>query len=314
MQRNFYRIVLVCLVFLLFWVTESSLANTERYYYQATPSPSDNFTQAAFSCWIPKEISPSEKIRGVMVVIPSQDADGRDAIKDSSYKKKCKEWKFALVGCYFKGGKGKFYSSVKGGSGRALRDAFKDFSTQSDRRELYDPKMVLIGFSAGAQFAYSMACDRPEDVIAFCANKGVFFTSRALGSTYRTPGLFITNEGDETESLKNTKKIFKDGRGRDAHWAHASRKGGSHKFGNKNTKSFILTFIEETFPLRIKETNPSLSLERLRFDEGFFVDASGKILPGDNRKLERDPEVSWVASELLAEELVEFSSSKAKKK
>ncbi len=273
------------------------------YEYSADPRGSANYLSADFRCWIPDT---SEPIRGVLVIVPQQDADGRDQVNIKAYQEKCKKWNFALVGCYYTGGTTKFYTNPRGGSALALIEAIRSFSDQSDRRELFKAHMAVVGLSAGAQFAFGMACDQPDRVIAFVSNKGVYFQARPVGATYDVPGLFIVGERDETASKENTQKLFNQGRARGALWATTTAEREEHELGNATTISLYLDYLETAIEVRLNKQNYANTLEKLKPWDGVFLSMkTSAMVKGDDRDAERNSDLSWLPTTEFAQQLLD---------
>lgn len=285
-------------------VCSTPVMQAKTYDYVPTARGGSNYLEAGFRCWIPDS---DETLRGVLVVLAGQNSDGRDYTGDKTLRSKCQEWNFALVGCYFKGDADHYYSEARRGSGLALQNALRDFSDQTGKRELNNAPMVLMGFSTGAQFAFGMTCFKSNDVIAFVADKGAFYTSRPDAGTFRTPGLFIVGEKDQdTKSIENTRKMFLRGKERRALWAMHAEKRASHKPADKKVRDIMLDYLDSVIQLRTDPKAPYANPERIRSDAGFFVERqSGEITTRSNREAESSPAWSWLPDEKLAQTIID---------
>lgn len=294
-----YRLLLCTLLFTLLPVT---IARATLYDFSPKPRAGANFISAAFRCWIPDTNQP---LAGVLVVIPGQNADGRDFAQDSDLQSRCKTWNFALIGCYFTGDATRFYSDAGRGSGRALKDAMLNFSDQSGKRELATTSMALMGFSAGGQFAYGMTCYKSKDVLAFVCDKGAFFTSRPNGGALDTPGLFIVGEEDKTKSPVNTLKVFTNGRTRRGIWAMHQELKQAHKPAEKEVRELALDFIQESILLRTDKDRPLNNPDKVKYDAGVFLHrTTGEIKPRPDRTVEDSADWSWIPTQKLAEDIL----------
>jgi len=279
-----------------------SSAESKTYDFSSPPRGSVNYLKAEFRCWIPET---SDPLRGVLVVIPGQNADGRDYADNSSFQEKCQEWNFALIGCHFTGNTDRYYSEARGGSGRALEDAMRDFSDQSGKRELANAPMVLFGFSAGAQFAHSMTSFKSNDVIAFVADKGVYYTSRSDAGTYRTPALFLIGEDDtKTESHQNTLKLFTRGKSQRALWAMHTEMDRAHQPASSSINEHLFDFVASVVETRMDAERPFAKPTRVRADAGFYLNReTGEMANRSDRSAESSPDWSWFPTQELAEKI-----------
>jgi len=297
------RIVLLNVI-TLGLLTSISTIQAKTYDFVPKARSGNNYLQAAFRCWMPETEDP---LRGALVVLAGQNADGREFADDSTLRSQCQKWNFALIGCYFTGDANHFYSEARQGSGLALQNALRSFSDQSGKREVSNLPMALVGFSTGAQFAFSMTCFKSKDVIAFVADKGVFFTSRADSGTYDTPGLFIVGEKDaDTDSVKNTTNLFKRAKGRRALWALHTEIGKPHQPAHSQVQAIYLDFIDGVITTRMDPSRPFTKPKKIRSDAGNYLHRStGEVTDRDNRKAESSPEWSWIPSEELALRITE---------
>ena len=277
-------------------------SRASTFDYRAELRRSANYLTAEFRCWIPESSKP---LAGALVILPGNNIDGREATDVNAYRSWCQEMNFALIGCFFTGDQQHYYSNARGGSGLALIDAVRSFSDQSDRRELYNGHLALIGFSTGAQFVFSFACDEPERVLGFVANKLVYPTARPIGGTYDTPGLFVVGEEDETPSETNTLKIFNEGRDRRALWAVSTAFGQAHADDSQKLAPLFLDYLKAVADLRLNESNPSLDLERLQSWDGIFIHReTGAFVPGEERLASGNPELNWLPGKEIAEKII----------
>lgn len=151
-----------------------------------------NFKCAEFASRIPAQGKP---IRGVLVMIPGSNADGRYMIENHAWEMFARKHHLAMVGCYFQDdnrGMIEGYADARSGSGQALLDYIAKEVNDDPAIKLY-----LFGYSAGGQFAYEFACWKPERTAAFVMNKGgVYYTALAPKATRDTPGLLFLGKRD----------------------------------------------------------------------------------------------------------------------
>ncbi|MGF1678914.1 MAG: hypothetical protein ACFCUX_06945 [Candidatus Methylacidiphilales bacterium] len=270
--------------------------------YEKPPRAGDNFQSASFRCLTPDN---SQPVKAVLILLPALNTDGRDAVKKlGTYQKLVANHNLAVMGCFFTGSEDMDYTQARNGSGLALIEAVRSFSDQSGRRELFNAHFVLIGLSAGAQLAHSFACDRPERVVAFIADKGVYFNGRPLGATYDVPAMFHVGGQDTTPSPANSLKAFEAGRARGALWAYHTSPNEKHIAALPTAQRAFAAFLDSILTARIKE-NPIQPLERLRAFDGVFLDLnSGATVSGENRAAELNPSLSWLPNTTTANLLI----------
>ena len=163
-------------------------------FFDAVPQPGDNFKTAKFACWIPSGVQP----KGVVVMTPGSNSDGRKWVKDSLWREFAKKNSLALVGCYFEDHAPSFveqYIEASKGSGLALLKALDSFGLRT-------AKLFLWGFSAGGEFNYEFTCwlapKEPGRVRAFVVNKGgVYYSLLAPEETRMIPAIFFVGSRDE---------------------------------------------------------------------------------------------------------------------
>ena len=164
-----------------------------------TASPGANYDKAAFRLWYPDN---AKFLRGVLVLVPGSNADGRADVGDRFWQTFASRNDFALIGCRFtdKPHEEAFienYANAAQGSGQALLDALTAFSGRSDHPELANAPLLLWGMSAGGEFNYEFTAWKPERVIAFVVNKGgIYFSALLPAAARHVPALLFVAEED----------------------------------------------------------------------------------------------------------------------
>ena len=256
--------------------------------------PCDNYAKAAFRFWHPADIS---TIKGVAVLVPGVNGDGRWMAHYPLYKSFAEQHGFALLACYFTnpgGIFGKNYCQANMGSGAALLEALRLFAAKSGHPEIENAPLILWGHSAGGQFNYEFACWKPERVIAFIVNKGgCYYTEEPSPETRRVPALFFIGAKDEDFRINNITKFFHGGRDKGALWALAVEPNAGHELGG--TRELAMRFFETIVPLRL---NTSGKLIALNEAAGWIGDLTtftiSRAQAGGNHT------GSWLPSELMA--------------
>jgi dienelactone hydrolase len=158
-----------------------------------------NFAVAAFRWWHPAQ---TMMLRGVVVLVPGSNADGRAQVDDAFWQEFARQHDLALVGCWFKDHPHENmniedYARAGDGSGQALLEAVDRLARAAAHPEAAVAPLILWGHSAGGEFNYEFACWKPARVLAFVVNKGgYYFTHLAPAATRAVPGLFFLGGKD----------------------------------------------------------------------------------------------------------------------
>ena len=216
--------------------------------------PGRNFQTAAFRLWYDDA---EVIIRGVVMLMPGAEFDGRPWVTDPLWQTLAKRHRFALVGAYFLDKPHPLmnieqYVYVPGGSGTALSSALAAFGACTNHPELADAPLAFWGFSAGGEFNYEFAAWDPERVIAFFVNKGgIYYTALTEAATRAVPA-FLCVGGEDTQSrISTVTGLFALNRGVGALWAFASEPGVAHELGR--TREFGAVFLDGIIPLRLPD-------------------------------------------------------------
>ncbi len=161
---------------------------------EVVPTAADNFAVARFMAWTQV---PWEAVRGVIVMVPGSNQDGRTWATLKGWQNFATKHKLCLVGCCLQDRQPSWveqYIDVKNGSGVAFLSAL-------DQLGLAGLPLYLWGFSAGGEFNYELACwlapQKPGLIKAFIVNKGgVYMTLLAPQQTRETPALFFIGNWD----------------------------------------------------------------------------------------------------------------------
>jgi len=244
--------------------------------FDETFPPGRNFDKAEFRLWIPQNLA---QIRGVIVLIPGSNGDGRPEVNDAVWQKFANQHGLALLGCRFtdKPHDQSFiedYVNVSLGSGQALLDALEALARQSQHPELSRTPLLLWGMSAGGQFNYEFVAWKPERVVAFVVNKGGIYYSALLSKAARSvPGILFVG-GRDLEFRTNTiAGLFAVNRRGGALWALAEEPSAGHVVGR--SREMALAFFEDVLPLRLPAA-PSSTLSAISESSGFLGDLKAK--------------------------------------
>lgn len=210
--------------------------------------PRETFDHAVFHLWLPDNAGP---VRGVAVVLDGINVDGRHLAGRKQWQDFAQRNSLALVACYFRTDdlSGMLtYSQAEFGSGRALLAGLAALGKQSGHPEMETGPLFLLGFSAGGQFSYSMACFDPERVAAFCSNKGGIYLTPATEAARNVPGLFIAGKNDTASRRSAIREVYTNNRKLGARWLMAVEPKYGHNTANAN--DLALPFFEAVMKLR----------------------------------------------------------------
>jgi uncharacterized protein (TIGR03435 family) len=212
----------------------------------------DSSTKEAFRYWSPGY---SQSIRGIVVLVPGANQDGRSMLDDAAWQNFAQEHRLALVSCFILG------SDPTDGSGDALERAIATFAAQSAHPELPHAPLLMYGESAGGQFNYNFAFWKPTRVLAFIANKGGIYNDESPDPrAYAIPGLFFIGMNDTKSRIDTITKIWADGRRQGALWALAPQPNSAHEFSK--TPAIARTFFRAVLDSRLP--NPTTAVDGAR--------------------------------------------------
>ena len=217
-----------------------------------TVAPGANYDKAEFRFWYPDS---AKFLRGVLVLAPGSNADGRSDVSDRFWQTFASRNDFALMGCRFtdKAHEEAFvenYANAAQGSGQALLDALTAFSRRSDHPELANAPLLLWGMSAGGQFNYEFTAWKPERVVAFVVNKGgIYFSALLPAAARHVPGLLFVGEEDLDSRNRIIAGLFALNRRAGALWALVEEPNVGHVVGRSQEMAAI--FFDAVVPLRL---------------------------------------------------------------
>ena len=269
-----------------------------------------NFDKAAFRLWYPDQ---SKTIKGVLVLVPGSNGDGRGMVSDLFWQELAVKQNFALLGCYFtdrlhEDMEVEAYANAKEGSGQALLTVLTEFAKKAGFPELADAPLVLWGHSAGGEFNYEFVNWKPERVIAFVVNKGGFYFT-ALGSKQarNVPGIIFTGEKDLQSRKDILKGIFSINRRVGALWTFAEEPGAGHEIGR--TQKLAGIFFNEVIPLRIHEKidlkENSTELQPMFVNTGLAGNCKALNYNAISNE-QKDPSISWLPTLKFADAWLAF--------
>jgi pimeloyl-ACP methyl ester carboxylesterase len=270
---------ILTLVLLSLSVRTSALPPGIRLDWEAPEGA--NYDHAEFRLWRPDPSQPgaARPIRGVLVLMPGSNEDGRGLVEDPHWQAFAERHDMALLGCWFsdKPHPQMFfenYADAARGSGQALLDALTAFSAQVRRPELATVPLLLWGMSAGGQFNYEFVAWKPERVAGFIVNKGGVYYSALLSAAARqVPGLFFIGGKDLETRQQAIRGLFAMNRRGGAFWAFIEEPTMAHVIGR--SREIATMYFDELIPSRFappSPTAPSPGLLPLAEASGFIGD------------------------------------------
>lgn len=252
-----------------------------KWDYDAAPHGIQGTLVARFRVWIPDA---SQPVRGMIVLVPGLDQDGRGAAEAGDWQALARELRFGLVACNFTssdGGGGYCYAGR--GSGKLLLNALEKFATAENRPEIAQAPLLLWGHSAGGQFNYNFACWKPERTLAFVVNEGAYYyDTPATSLTRSTPAILFAGEKDKPERIANITHLFQTGRMQGALWAFCLEKGMGHSIGP--SQHVAQQFFRSVVSLRLPDGGLDSGMKHLGASDGLLAAHGGDALPAAQYK------------------------------
>jgi len=223
-------------------------------------SKGQNFELAEFRFWKPNS---NNDYKGVLVIVPGFNYDGRKAVLDSVWQNFATKHNFLIAACHFKDYKDSIgkppYREASKGSGEALLTAIKSYSKTISKNYINDLPLLFFGFSAGGQYNYEFACWKPEKVLSFVVNKGGYYqTGIAPIETHKVPAIFFIGEDDKYYRNDMIQGVYSVNRNFGANWTLIIEKNTKHS--RKNSKNLSISFFESIISQRLSKTNSLLDI------------------------------------------------------
>lgn len=164
--------------------------------------PTETLWRAEFEMWLPKGMDKDNPPKGVIVLCPGSNGDGRSLVHGPEWKNFADHHGMALLGVFFQdknptGIEG--YCKAGDESGGALLWALDEYAEKLKIPAIRGLKLFVFGFSAGGQFAYEMNANYPSRVAGFVANKGgIYYSALVPEAARRNPGLMIYGKKDDS--------------------------------------------------------------------------------------------------------------------
>jgi dienelactone hydrolase len=231
----------------------------QTLYWAAAPG--ENYARAAFSLWYPNGTPP---VRGVIVLVPGSNQDGRDQINDRAWRALAVRQNLALVGCYLADKPHpnmglEAYAEASRGSGQALLDAIDAFGKQLNHPELAKARLLLWGMSAGGEFNYEFVAWRPDRVAGFIVNKGgIYYSDLLAAEARRVPGLFFVGGKDSQFRQDAIRRLLRINSVYGSNWTLIEEPAVAHAIGR--SRELAETFFETVLapePVSASQSKPN---------------------------------------------------------
>lgn len=228
MTRLFFPLAALCCLF------ELALAGGATYDWTAKGLSGNRV--AEFRLWVPEGAG---FIREIIVLVPGRNGDGRDQAGDPEWQALATRWSSAILACRLTGDS---YYIARTWSGQILLQALEDFALQCGHAELPKAALAFWGYSAGGQFSCSFVDWKPDQVMAFAANKGNFKEWKLTAAGCQIPGLWVVGEKDAESIREAMTTSFSQGRRLGAPWVFAVQPGVGHEIGNAKALARVPQF------------------------------------------------------------------------
>ena len=222
---------------------------------------------------------------GVLVLLPGMNGDGKVMPGETPWRDFAKTHGLGLVGVTFSsppellnGNPAKGYYYPAQGSGESLINGLKKIYGK-------DVKILLYGFSGGAQFGSRFAELYPEKMLGWAAYSASFWQAPGSASPTSTPGIVACGEFD-AERFGPSFAYFQQGRRKDARWTWVSIGNVGH-MRHKRFEEFIRSYFA--------------ALLDGKFDHAQWLDAESKQPTTEDDRL-LNPSLSvWLPTPQIAE-------------
>jgi hypothetical protein len=275
-----------------------------RSEYLVRAYEGENYRWAAFRLWAPEEV---ETVRGVLVLVPGLNRDGRDLVDEPLWRDFAREQRLALLGTYIQGRQGRVYYLARNGTGYALTFALDQLAVRAGRPEVADAPLLMWGHVVGGQFAHSMACYAPERVLAFAAVKGQNFRSIPQQATWSVPGVAISGERDALKRNQGMYNLLYRNRPDGALWCAAVEQEATDEIGNHAL--LVLPFFRSVLEMRMPKSDGAVryaDLKPLREEDGLLGDIPSLAVAPPSRFLYDEDRAVWLPDAEVARAWQDF--------
>ena len=222
---------------------------------------------------------------GVLILCPGMNGDGRILANEQSWLDFAKTHGLGLVGLSFSsppdllyGNPAKGYYYPEQGSGELLIAGLKKIYGQ-------DVKILLYGFSGGAQFGSRFAALYPDRMLGWAAYSASFWKTPDSASPTSPPGIVACGEFD-ADRYGPSFVYFQQGRRKDARWTWVSIGNVGH-MRHKRFEEFVRAYFAAVLDGK--------------FDQAKWLDAETKQPTTEDERLLNPALSAWLPTPEVAD-------------
>lgn len=259
------RILSALLIFLV-----SAKAQTTDWDAGSNPTP--QLEAAQFRWWAPAE---AKIIRGVLVIIPGRNGDGRDAVNDTEWQALASKQSFAIMGCRLFKTDPSYQGDPDGSVAKTIEQAVAELAKSGGHPEAAGAPLAFWGHSAGSNTSERFAFRNSRRTIGIVSIKGTWGPGDATARKCEVPILCTIGRRDKTDWVETACKNYEEGKQNRAVWTLALHPVEGHEAGA--TKPLALAFLDEVISARlgVPAGRPSgSSLRKLTISDGWLGDPS----------------------------------------
>lgn len=222
----------------------ASSAPTE---WDAGRIPGAKLENAQFRWWAPD----LKTLRGVIVLIPGKNGDGRGLVDRPLWQTLATELQFGLVACHFSNpaDASTYQSDPSGDLAKAINTAVEKLAAQNNHPELKKAPLVLWGHSAGACVGEVYTSRFPERVLAVINSKCPRGPGQLSNGKEDVPFLILVGQQDKDEWVKGALDNYRAGEAKNAVWTLALHPTHGHQ--SSGADELITAFLRSTVPQRL---------------------------------------------------------------
>jgi pimeloyl-ACP methyl ester carboxylesterase len=278
--------------------------------WDAGPKPTAHLEVAQFRWWAPPE---AKTIRGVMVVIPGRNGDGRNAVNDSDWQALATKHNFALIGCNLFKQDPSYQSDPDGSTAKTIAKAVSELAKANGHPEAADAPLVFWGHSAGSNTAERFAFRYPKRTLAIASIKGTWGAGEASPQKCDVPILTCIGKTDKPDWVETATKYYEAGKQGKAVWTLAFHPSEGH--GTGATKPLAVAFLDEVITQRLGPPTAMASSgapKKLSMSSGWLGDPNTLETASASTFKGKKKDATWLPGELTAEAWKTYLSSGGK--
>lgn len=227
----------------------AAISPTDPTDWSAEKAPSPHLAEAQFRWWAPDGL---EHIRGILVLIPGRNGDGRNAVNDPQWQELAAAHDFALVGARLFNPDGSYQLDPDGKTTATIEKALADLGEANGHPEAARAPIAFWGSSAGANTANYFSARNPRRVLAIASIKCPNGHGNPDRPRTQIPILACVGKNDKPEWVKTSMEYYEEGKQSRGVWTLALHPTEGH--GGGSAKPLAVAFLNEVIPLRLAPT------------------------------------------------------------